>query len=177
MVASKRGDLVLKGARPAAVLVSALALAACCTYPTAAPANGSIGASLRVIDADRASARPAIATAALIDAPSPGSRWPPPARASSGCTDEVETLSRSFGVAKVGCPAFQQSSVPEVVDDDAPIAESGFALTCFPLGSALLVVESTSHFPTSAPASGASAAKCTKLVGLTVFPLAKQANP
>jgi hypothetical protein len=146
-------------ARVALITIAGLAVGACCKTPTVAPATNSNGVYVRALQGDL--------RAGVVAAPSPGSSlgWPPvtpdPA---SPCTDEVAALETSLGVASTACPSIQMAQVPGQGGGDAPITTGGFNLKCYPLDTKVLIVEHTETL---------AAKRCTHVVGLAIFPVAK----
>lgn len=128
----------------------------CCGYPKAEPATGTEGVWIRAIPGD--------VQAAVVAAPAPGSSlgWPPTRNGdpAAPCTDEVERVTSSLGVAPIACPTIQRAEVPGQVNGDDPIPKGGFDLTCFDSGGTLVVLE---HTVTLSPR------RCTHVVGVALF--------
>ena len=126
------------------------------SMPTAAPQTGHVGAFAQAVPADGDA--PPDARAGEVP-PSPSS-WPP-SPDFADCTDghdELRDLEQSFGMTSVACPSLQYAPVTAV--STGPVTRhKGFNAYCYPLGGALLIVETTEML-----------GSCKHIVGLGLYP-------
>lgn len=127
----------------------------CCPTPTAVVAAGVHGPYARFLPAEgNASPDARAGLGKLIKG------WPPelPGKCTSS-KDELKDLETALGVSPVACPALEQAYAPGVGTEPGPEAEGEpFAVRCYPLGGALLVVE-----------AAGTLFDCRHIVGLGVF--------
>jgi hypothetical protein len=137
-----------------AVLVAGVLLSGCRSDPLPFERpTATAGAFVRAIPPDGTQPLDARSGEVL-----PPQSWPPTPLYST-CTpkhDELVDLEKSLGVKSVGCPA-QYAPAP-ALGGEAPVRQFGFNTYCYPVGTALLVVETIERL-----------GSCKHIVGLAVF--------